>query len=301
MAALHQHRGAAERERLLDLLVDHGLRQHVALARVARAAVEGAEVAVGDADVRVVDVAVDDERDLVRDRSCARASRRRRAPTATRSRERSSAAASSSVEPRALEHLARGSPATVRRVRRRLPSAVSVRERCRRSAARACRRSRRARRPARRSARRPGALALAEAVAELLEVAREVAGREAVALAGRLRDEVGVLGGLGHGAAQGAVDARRARPGRSRAGRPRPRTPSAGRCARARARRGRGAASGRENAEGSARVADQQARVGLVALGADLGVGHEQLHEHDRGRRVARRRRCCARPAAAAA
>ena len=66
VAALHEHRRAAERERLLDLLVDHGLRQHVALAGVARPPVERAEVAVGDADVGVVDVAVDDERDLVR-------------------------------------------------------------------------------------------------------------------------------------------------------------------------------------------------------------------------------------------
>ena len=34
VAALHQHAGAAERERLLDLLADHRLRQQVALARV---------------------------------------------------------------------------------------------------------------------------------------------------------------------------------------------------------------------------------------------------------------------------
>ena len=66
VAALHQQAGAAERERLLDLLVDHRLRQQVALAPVARPAVEGAEVAVGDADVRVVQVPVDDERDPVR-------------------------------------------------------------------------------------------------------------------------------------------------------------------------------------------------------------------------------------------
>ncbi len=66
MAPLHQHARAAERERLLDLLVDHRLGQQVPLALVARAAVEGAEVAVGDADVRVVDVAVDDERDATR-------------------------------------------------------------------------------------------------------------------------------------------------------------------------------------------------------------------------------------------
>ena len=66
VAALHQEGRAAERERLLDLLEDHRLRQDVALARIARPAVEGAEVAVRDADVRVVDVPVDDERDLVR-------------------------------------------------------------------------------------------------------------------------------------------------------------------------------------------------------------------------------------------
>src|SRR5262249_20136784 len=63
MTALHQDTGAADRERLLDLLEDHGLRQQVALADVAGAAVEGAEVAVGDADVRVVEVPVDDEGD----------------------------------------------------------------------------------------------------------------------------------------------------------------------------------------------------------------------------------------------
>src|SRR5215831_7202191 len=66
MAALHQQPGAAERERLLDLLEDDRLRQQVALALVAGPAVEGAEVAVGDADVRVVEVAVDDERDALR-------------------------------------------------------------------------------------------------------------------------------------------------------------------------------------------------------------------------------------------
>ena len=65
MAALHQNAGAAERERLLDLLEDHRLRQEVALAAVSGAAVERAEVAVGVPDVRVVDVAVDDERDPV--------------------------------------------------------------------------------------------------------------------------------------------------------------------------------------------------------------------------------------------
>src|SRR5262249_27066521 len=66
MAALHQQAGTAEREGLLDLLVDDRLRQQVALAAITGAAVERAEVAVGDADVRVVEVAVDDEGDAVR-------------------------------------------------------------------------------------------------------------------------------------------------------------------------------------------------------------------------------------------
>src|SRR5947208_14110177 len=66
MAALHEQAGAAEGERLLDLLEDDRLRQQVALAPVSGPAVEGAEVAVGDADVRVVEVAVDDERDALR-------------------------------------------------------------------------------------------------------------------------------------------------------------------------------------------------------------------------------------------
>src|SRR6266511_1478456 len=61
--ALHQDAGSADCERLLDLLEDDGLRQQIALGAVAWPAVEGTEVAVGDADVRVVDVAVDDERD----------------------------------------------------------------------------------------------------------------------------------------------------------------------------------------------------------------------------------------------
>src|SRR4029453_6489005 len=61
--ALHQQARASDREGLLDLLEDHRLRQQVALARVARPAVERAEVAVRVADVRVVEVPVDDERD----------------------------------------------------------------------------------------------------------------------------------------------------------------------------------------------------------------------------------------------
>jgi hypothetical protein len=63
MPALHEKGGTAEGECLLDLLEDHRLRQEIALAPVARAPVERAEVAVGVANVRVVQVSVDDERD----------------------------------------------------------------------------------------------------------------------------------------------------------------------------------------------------------------------------------------------
>src|SRR5712691_8287480 len=66
MAPLHEETRSADRERLLDLLEDDRLRKQVALARVERQAVEGAEVAVRVADVRVVEVAVDDERDARR-------------------------------------------------------------------------------------------------------------------------------------------------------------------------------------------------------------------------------------------
>src|SRR5919198_1069060 len=66
VAALHQQAGAADRERLLDLLEDDRLGEEVALVAVARAPVEGAEVAVRVADVRVVQVPVDDERDAGR-------------------------------------------------------------------------------------------------------------------------------------------------------------------------------------------------------------------------------------------
>ena len=65
MAALHEQSRAAERERLLDLLEDDRLREEIPLARVAGSAIERAEVAVGVTDVRVVQVAVDDERDAL--------------------------------------------------------------------------------------------------------------------------------------------------------------------------------------------------------------------------------------------
>ena len=60
--ALDEDLHAAERLGLLDLLADLLERERVPFA-VLRATVEGAEAAVGHADVRVVDVAVDDVRD----------------------------------------------------------------------------------------------------------------------------------------------------------------------------------------------------------------------------------------------
>jgi energy-coupling factor transporter ATP-binding protein EcfA2 len=65
VASLHEDSRPSDGERLLDLLEDDGLGQQVALRAVTGAAVEGAEVAVGDADVRVVEIAVDDERDSI--------------------------------------------------------------------------------------------------------------------------------------------------------------------------------------------------------------------------------------------
>src|SRR5581483_7794013 len=65
VAALHEQARPAEGERLLHLLEDDRLREEVSLARVARAPIERAEIAVGVADVRVVEVAIDDERDAI--------------------------------------------------------------------------------------------------------------------------------------------------------------------------------------------------------------------------------------------
>ena len=62
-AALQQDRRAVERDRLGDLLGELLAGQDVGVGGVDRA-VERAEAAAGDADVGVVDVAVDDEGDL---------------------------------------------------------------------------------------------------------------------------------------------------------------------------------------------------------------------------------------------
>ena len=58
--ALQQDLHAAQVDRLLELLGQHLARQRVALGLVGGRAVEVAELAAGDADVGVVDVAVDD-------------------------------------------------------------------------------------------------------------------------------------------------------------------------------------------------------------------------------------------------
>ena len=60
--ALHQDAGAAQVDGLLDLLEDHFLRKNVAFG-VAHRAVERAEAAILGAEVRVVDIAVDDVAD----------------------------------------------------------------------------------------------------------------------------------------------------------------------------------------------------------------------------------------------
>ena len=61
-AALHQHAGPAQVERLLDFFEDLLLGQHVPF-RVPHGAVERAEAAIFGAEVGVVDIAVDDVRD----------------------------------------------------------------------------------------------------------------------------------------------------------------------------------------------------------------------------------------------
>ena len=63
-AALHQHTGAAKRDRLVDLLANFLERADVSVRR-ARATIESAEGTDNVADVGVVDVAVDDVGDDV--------------------------------------------------------------------------------------------------------------------------------------------------------------------------------------------------------------------------------------------
>ncbi len=81
-AALHQNAGAAQIDRLLDLVEDRFLRKDVAFL-VPHRTVERAEAAVLGAEVRVVDIAVDDVGDhAVRDEASGA---RRRPPCRCRS------------------------------------------------------------------------------------------------------------------------------------------------------------------------------------------------------------------------
>ena len=61
-AALHQNAGAAQVHGLLDLLENGFVREDVAFV-VAHGPVEGAEAAIFGAEIRVVDVAIDDVAD----------------------------------------------------------------------------------------------------------------------------------------------------------------------------------------------------------------------------------------------
>ena len=239
VAALHEDGGAAERQRLLDLLEDDGLGQRVALAGVARPAVERAELAVGVTDVGVVQVAVDDERDhaglgravaqLVRDpadgHQVARAQERAGLVVARCARRRARARA-----PRP--------PPTCRTPR---PSARLHRGRARRTAARAPRRARRPGGPARRTASRPAARAGRSGSA-----ASRSSGPGTRPASRTPRPPCAPAPRAPTGPAPASAGARaRARPGPRRRprGRPTRRTPSAGRCAPATAGPGRGAGS----------------------------------------------------------
>src|SRR5213596_3117978 len=59
MPALHQNLRAAERDRFLDLLVDLLVRDDVGIV-VPLSAIKGAEFAIDVADIRVIDVAIND-------------------------------------------------------------------------------------------------------------------------------------------------------------------------------------------------------------------------------------------------
>src|SRR5262245_49458032 len=61
-SALHQYAGTAQVDRLLDLLEDRLLGQNVALG-VPHGAIERTEAAILRAEVRVVDIAIDDVAD----------------------------------------------------------------------------------------------------------------------------------------------------------------------------------------------------------------------------------------------
>ena len=287
MAALHQHAGAADRERLLDLLEDDRLRQQVALAAVAGAAVEGAEVAVGDADVRVVEVAVDDERDPVGVGLAARAARRRPA------RPRRGRASSSSAT-----RLVVGDPLAVERLREDLAATGA------------------ARRPV---AHASTACAPDEAqlghVLELADVAGHLEERVEPGALARPEASSGASRSSGRGSRPDSRSARspraRAPRGSARASRtdatsacsssasavgdrlaapPRRRTPSAGRSARATAGRGRSAASGPRTRSAAPRRRSAASRRPPRSSGTCSASRQQHLRQHDRGRALGRDR-----------
>ena len=116
-AALQQDRRPLERDRLLDLRVELVGRQHVGVG-VVGVAVEGAEAAARDADVGVVDVAVDDEGDLALG---VRAGRASRVAAAARS--------SMSASPQEHERLVGGEAQVAARPRRSAMAAAASRGR----------------------------------------------------------------------------------------------------------------------------------------------------------------------------
>ena len=200
-------------------------------------------------------------------------------PTATRSRDSSSASASASV-------IRSPSSAFSRTRRRRRHAGTDARPATKRSSGTSVELADVAGQLEERE--EPGALARAEAVAELLEVAREEAGRVAVALARLVREHARARRAPGAPRRRARPRARRSRRAAGRA-RPRRRRPSAARCARARAGRGRGAASD-PRTRSQRRVADQQLRVGLLAERHVLRVRQQHLRQHDRGRALGRDR-----------
>ena len=102
--ALHQHAGAAERDRLVDPLADLFDRMHVSV-RLAGPAIERAERADDVAHVGVIDVAVDDVGDDVASDSCRMRISSAARPMRTKSCDSSSAVQSSLRQPLARQRL----------------------------------------------------------------------------------------------------------------------------------------------------------------------------------------------------
>ena len=278
VAALHEQARAADRERLLDLLEDDRLREQIALARVARPPVERAEVAVRVADVRVVEVPVDDERDplgvvlavadLVRD--AADGDEVARAEQLDRLLVREALALD-----RLLEDPAVHRDATRRRSCARSGAPAPSRAAPRRGRARGTCTGRRARagRSGSGASRSSGRGSPAGSRTARMPRTRAAPARRAHD--GRRRPA--------------RPRARRGRP-RAAPGTPRRRTPSAARCARATAGRGRRWGVGSSKADFERRVADQQLRVRLLPERDVLGLRQQHLRQHHRRRGLRRDR-----------